>query len=129
MIYKEAESVLFKGKSKRTLGTYKFSDYGISKEEAVVVWYAFRYDSPTFFMTSNAYASDDKEMTVKIARQFSKKSVREKVKNAIDKSVEEVRKLLDGVNDDILKIKLIYDYVIDNTEYSGQLDGYSYSMA
>lgn len=40
MIYKEAQDI-FNGENKRNLGVYKYSDYGITKQDALTVWYAF----------------------------------------------------------------------------------------
>lgn len=135
MLYKEAEDVLYNGQEKDTLGTYKFSDYGLSYDEAVTVWYAFRYDASAFFIISNSYSYNNNSMTVKIAPEFTDKGVREKVLESIENSVGEVRRMLDGVEASAMKFKVIYDYVINHTGYKSDsngapiFDGYSYSIA
>ncbi|MDE5654694.1 MAG: leucine-rich repeat protein [Clostridia bacterium] len=135
MLYKEAEDILYNGQEKDNLGTYRFSDYGLSFEEAETVWYAFRYDASAFFIISNSFSYNSGSMTVKIAPEFIDKSVREKVLESVENSVEEVRQLLDGIESSAMKFKIIYDYVINHTEYSADdkgniiFNGYSYSMA
>lgn len=135
MLHKEAEDVLYNGQEKDNLGIYKFSDYGLSFEEAETVWYAFRYDASAFFIISNSFTYNSSSMTVKIAPEFLDKSVREKVLEEVQNSVEEVRSLLDGIEGAALKFKIIYDYVIAHTKYAVDekdkiiFNGYSYSIA
>ncbi|MDE7071351.1 MAG: leucine-rich repeat protein [Clostridia bacterium] len=135
MLHKEAEDVLYNGQEKDNLGIYKFSDYGLSFEEAETVWYAFRYDASAFFIISNSFTYNSSSMTVKIAPEFLDKSVKEKVLEEVQNSVEEVKQLLDGIEGSALKFKIIYDYVIAHTKYAvdekGKIlfNGYSYSMA
>ena len=135
MLHKEAEDVLYNGQEKDNLGIYKFSDYRLSFEEAETVWYAFRYDASAFFIISNSFTYNSSSMTVKIAPEFLDKSVREKVLEEVQNSVEEVRSLLDGIEGAALKFKIIYDYVIAHTKYAVDekdkiiFNGYSYSIA
>lgn len=134
MIYKEAQDI-FNGENKRNLGVYKYSDYGITKQDALTVWYAFFFDAPKFFFMSNLYIYGDKRIQVEIAEEFRKKSVREKVWSKIQDSVEDIKELLKDVDNDVLKFKIIYDYIIDNSDYKEAdtdedlFDGYSCSIA
>ncbi len=134
MIYKEAQDI-FSGENKRNLGVYKYSDYGITKQDALTVWYAFFFDAPKFFFMSNLYIYGDKRIQVEIAEEFRKKSVREKVWSKIQDSVEDIKELLKDVDNDVLKFKIIYDYIIDNSDYKEAdtdedlFDGYSCSIA
>ena len=135
MLYREAESVLYGKKNKKTLGVYKFSNYGIDRDEAETVWYAFRYDAPEFFIVSNAYLSLADSIEVPIASEFTDGKAREKVLKSLSATVEQVGQLLTGIDDNALKFKVIYDYVIEHTEYKRDadgkdiFDGYSYSIA
>ncbi len=135
MLHKEAEDVLYNGQEKDNLGIYKFSDYGLSFEEAETVWYAFRYDASAFFIISNSFTYNSSSMTVKIAPEFLDKGVRDNVLEEVKNSVEEVRQLLDGIEGTALKFKIIYDYVIAHTKYAVDekdkiiFNGYSYSIA
>ena len=135
MLYKEAESILYGGEEKDTLGTYNLLDYGLSHSEAVTVWYAFRYDAPAFFIISNSFKYSPGYITVKIAPEFADKGMREKALKAIENSVEEVRGLLEGIEGSAMKFQIIYDYVMEHTEYDAddkgniRYNGYSCSIA
>ena len=123
MLYKEAEDILYNGKNKSTLGVYRFADYGLSKDETIDVWYAFRYDAPEFFMTANTYVSLADSIEVMISPEFSTIQSREKAMREISDTVEKVRQLMSGVNDNAWKFKIIYDYVMNNTSYMKDENG------
>ncbi|MDE7070455.1 MAG: leucine-rich repeat protein, partial [Clostridia bacterium] len=135
MLHKEAEDVLYNGQEKDNLGIYKFSDYGLSFEEAETVWYAFRYDASAFFIVSNSYSYNYNSITVKIAPEFLDKGVRNNVLEEVKNSVEEVRQLLVGIQATAMKFKIIYDYVMGSTLYYHDFygvpifNGFSYSIA
>ncbi|MDE7348851.1 MAG: leucine-rich repeat protein [Clostridia bacterium] len=123
MLYKEAEDILYNGQNKSTLGVYRFADYGLSKDETIDVWYAFRYDAPEFFMTANTYVSLADSIEVMISPEFSTIQAREKAMREISDTVEKVRQLMSGVNDNAWKFKIIYDYVMNNTSYMKDENG------
>ena len=134
MIYKEAQEVLNEGKNKSSLGVYKYSDYEINKQDALTVWDAFYFDMPTFFFMSNFYNIDDNSIEILISSEFSKESKRNKIVSSIKKSVSEVKDLLQGVEGEVFRFKVIYDYVMAQTKYKeGKnyelFDGYSCSIA
>ncbi len=135
MILREAEDILYNGVEKTTLGIYYFSDYGLDKESAIETWFAFRYDMPSIFLISNSYKDTLDSIEVTIAPEFLNKQTREKVLKAVDASVEKVGEKIKEEYNDSLKFKIIYDFVMSETDYKSDAqgndvyDGYSYSIA
>lgn len=78
MLYKEAESILYGGSNKNTLGVYKFSTYGISRDEAETVWYAFRYDAPEFFIIYNDYLLLSDSIGINVSPEFKDIATRQR---------------------------------------------------
>lgn len=133
MIYKEAQEVM-RGGSKSDLGVYKYSDYNLTKQDALTVWDAFYFDTPAFFFMSNLYDNDDNSIKVKIFKEFSNKSTRDKIISSLKKTVADVEQLLEGIDKEAFRFKAIYDYVMASTKYKEAegydlFDGYSCSIA
>ena len=135
MLYREAENILYGGSNKNTLGVYKFATYGISSAEAETVWFAFRYDAPEFFIISNNYLLLSDSIEINISPEFKVAATRQSVLNSISATVEQVKSMLEGIDDEALKFKIIYDFIMESTDYKRDaqgkdiFDGYSYSIA
>ena len=137
MLHKEAEKFLNGtgelNEDGETIGSFLYSDYGVSREEAFTVWRSFSHDTPVFFF-QDGLRYNKSSCSLIVAEEFIQKDTRESAAKSIERTVSDVDALLSNISSPLLKFKTIYDFVMDNTEYcrdeqnEAVLNGYTKSI-
>ena len=78
---------------------------------------------PDFFWLGYILDEDSGDYSVGISRDYAKASERKRYEKEINAGIKKVDKLLEGVNDEFDKIKIISDYIMDNMTYAFDENG------
>ena len=74
--------------------------------------------NPQFYWMSYILNEDSGDYSIGISRAYAKASERKKYEKKINDGIKEFDKLLEGVEDEFEKIKIISDHIMDNMTYA-----------
>lgn len=95
-----------------------FSKYGISSDEALTVWCAYRTDRPLYYWISNHVSYTDTYITLEINDEYADADVRAEYNDRIYSAVNEYISALNGETETYLITLAFHDKIIDSAEYA-----------
>lgn len=110
------------------LADFKYSDYGLSQDEATGVWRTVAMEYPQFFWWSNSLLVGKMEMTMLADENYALASVRAQTQTAIEEIVKECDGYLDGTTSLAERALTIHDYIIGEMDYAYEADGITPEM-
>ncbi len=109
--------------NKGNLSAHAIADYGISIEDAAMVWRYLRLDNPLLYWIENRYAYTDTHFYVKVDEAYDSTTVRAVYNTLVYNTVEEWLRELKG-NESIYGITLfLHDKIIDTVDYAYDASG------
>ena len=99
-----------------------YSDLGLTVNDAVAVWVAYRIDHPLYYWISNATSHTSNYINIKVSEEYALGSVREELNSDIYE-VAESWILSAGANDAYSLSLAFHDMIVDNAYYAYEDDG------
>lgn len=104
--------------------TCNFLEAGITKEQAVQTWIAFRADHPWLFWLGGYASGSDGSFMPMVEDEYEnnvslQKSLDTTVQNAVGNYINAVT----GVSDTYEKVRIIHDRIVDHVNYAYKSDG------
>ena len=100
-----------------------FGDLGLSQEEALAVWNAYRYDHPLYYWMSNVVSYTSSSLSLLVFEEYAEGDVRADLNEQIYSAVEGYINALNGKTDIYQKTLSFHDNIIFATEYGYEDDG------
>ncbi len=94
-----------------------YLDYGITSEEAKMLWTSIESDFPLFYWLSNSYIPGAKDFYFLIEDEYITYSSRENINNKVFNTITSISSKVESYTE-LKKIKYVYDYVLENTNYA-----------
>ena len=94
-----------------------YTDYGITADEAKMLWTSIESDFPLFYWLSNAYIPGTKDFYFIIEDEYITYSSRENINNKVFDTISDINSKVESYTE-LKKIKYVYDYVLGNTNYA-----------
>lgn len=101
---------------------YQFDEYVVLKssdfKEVKDVFYKVMYDHPEFYYVNEQFEYQDLGNTIRFypIYDYSKDEVKQ-MNQQIEKNTSELYKAVAEENDEVQKMKIIYDYLVNHVEY------------
>lgn len=100
-----------------------FVDNGISEQEAITVWNAYRKDHPLYYWISRTILSSSKHISLVVDQEYIDGEVREQINADLYLAVEDYINSLGGVGEEYEITLGFHDEIIENTSYAYMPDG------
>lgn len=100
----------------------RFSQHGLTSDEAVSVWRTVSVEYPEFFWWGNSVLLGRSNLTFLIDPVYAQASDRQQAQAAVEKMVETCDAYLDGTTSRVERALTIHDYVADITTYAYEDD-------
>ena len=97
---------------------FSLSDFSISADEAMKVFYAYDYDHPGYYWISNTLWYSNTAIFLSTEQEFATVSERTRLNNLISNGVEEYIALAENGADDLDKISIVHDLIVDAVDYA-----------
>lgn len=107
------------------LADFRYSDYGLTKDEATGVWRTVAMEYPEFFWWSNSLLVGNREMTMLADGNYALASTRMQAQALIEEIVKECDTYLDGTTTLVERALTVHDYIVSEMDYAYQADGYT----
>ena len=100
----------------------RYSDYGLTADEAIAVWCAYRIDRPLYYWFSNNISYTDDDMNISCEDVYADASVRAALNSQIYAGVEKYVK--EAYSQSIYNTALAFhDFIIRDIDYAYEVDG------
>ncbi len=109
--------------NKGVLSAHAIADYGITMEDAAMVWRYLRLDNPLLYWIENRYSYTNTHFYVNVEEAYDSTTVRAVYNTLVYNTVEEWLRELEG-NESIYGITLyLHDKIIDTVDYAYDASG------
>lgn len=100
-----------------------YSEYGLTNEQALSVWSAYKIDHPLYYWMSNRIIFDDDSICVVVFDEYACGEIRDEINEEIYETVEKYVNLLDGASDLYQVVLSLHDNIIYSGDYAYEADG------
>ncbi len=100
-----------------------FNSYGLSRSQALIAFYAYDYDHPAYYWISNTVWSSNYSIYLGTEKEYASVSERARINALIESGVEEYVSLAENGTDDLDKIAMIHDLIVDHVDYAYNANG------
>lgn len=107
----------------------KFNDNGISKEEAMAVWKAYRNDHPLYYWIASTVLCSNSYISLVVDEEYIDGEVREQINSELYSAVESYIASLGGASETYNILLGLHDIIIEGAEYAYLADGITPSTA
>lgn len=106
-----------------TVESFKLSDYGLTLEEAELVWSFFRHDHPLYYWYANNYASSSTEIYLLASEDYAKGSARAEYNALIIAAIKKYLGEIQGESSPYRIALAFHDAIITDINYAYKSDG------
>ena len=99
-----------------------YAEYGLSKEEAINIYFIYKNDHPSYYWLSATVIVYDSQMGILTDEDYISAKLRKEYNNKIKECVKKFVADTETMNHDA-KVRYIHDTIIKNTNYAYQEDG------
>ncbi|MCR5203569.1 MAG: hypothetical protein K6E47_00760 [Lachnospiraceae bacterium] len=107
-----------KGNILYLIGAPQFDDLGLTRAQALHVYWAYDFDHPNFYWTSNAVQITSTRIYMEIYEIYASAETRRRVDAIIEEGAKEYLELAGAVDDTLDKILLIHDLMVTEVDYA-----------
>lgn len=94
----------------------------LTHDEVMQVYTYLNIENPKFYWITFDFDEND-FLWIGICRRYSKKSERKKYDKKINDGLKKIDNIMNGIDDEYDKIKIIYDYIVGNMTYAYDENG------
>ena len=105
-----------------------FDDFGLSYDEAIAAWNAYRIDHPLYYWISNSISYTDRYILLHVNEEHSDGEVRSKYNDLIYSTVQSYIELVSKETDDYYITLALHDLIITSADYAYESDGVTPSL-
>ncbi len=100
------------------VGNIDYASKGLTREEAINVKRAYDYDHPGYYWISSSNWSSDKYFYLTTYKEYASVATRETINDQIIKGVKEYAAIAEKAEDNLDKIAVIHDLIVNDVDYA-----------
>lgn len=120
---KDLTSQTWSGKTVYCVAQIKYSDLGITQDDALKAFVAFDYDHPAYYWISNTVWTNSNALSLVTEEEYSSVSERARINSLVNSGVKEYAALASYGTGTLDKIALVHDRLVDKVDYAYEEDG------